>query len=73
MAVAPTDPHAQASFVLDKLEAAIKALGGRGLADVVRTRIYVKRLADWEVIAREHGRRWAIEALLLIYPLIHYC
>ncbi|HKJ86736.1 MAG TPA: aldo/keto reductase [Spirochaetia bacterium] len=53
------DPKAQADFCLDKIEAAIEALGGR-LTDVVRTRIYVPEIArDWEPIARVHGRRLA--------------
>lgn len=57
LAVAPTDAQAQACFVLDKVESSVKALGGQ-LSDIVRTRIYVKRIEDWEVVAREHGRRF---------------
>ena len=34
------DAFAQAVFILDKIEAAIRALGGR-IEDVVRTRMYV--------------------------------
>ena len=52
------DPAAQAHFVIDKLGAAIESLGGR-LEDVVRTRVYVNDLADWEPIARAHGERFA--------------
>ena len=37
--------------------AAIEALGGR-LRDVVRTRVYVRRLEDWEAVARVHGERF---------------
>lgn len=58
MAVAVGDAQAQATFVLDKLEGAIKALGGAGLQDVCRTRIYVRSLDHWEPVAREHGRRF---------------
>ena len=32
-------------------------LGGR-LRDVVRTRVYVRRLEDWEAVARVHGERF---------------
>lgn len=56
-AVAPGDAAAQARFVLDKIERAIEALGGR-LRDVVRTRVYVRRLEDWEAVARVHGERF---------------
>jgi enamine deaminase RidA (YjgF/YER057c/UK114 family) len=56
-AVAPGDAAAQATFILDKIERAIEALGGR-LRDVVRTRVYVRRLEDWEAVARVHGARF---------------
>ena len=53
-----SDAAAQAHFVIDKIEAAIDSLGGT-LADVVRTRIFVNDLKDWEVVARAHGERFA--------------
>ena len=53
----PGDAAAQAGFILDKIERAIRSLGGR-LADVVRTRVYVRRLEDWEAVARVHGERF---------------
>ncbi len=52
------DPAAQTHFVIDKIEAAITALGGR-LEDVVRTRVFVNDIADWEPVARAHGVRFA--------------
>jgi enamine deaminase RidA (YjgF/YER057c/UK114 family) len=55
--VAPGNAAAQARFILDRIERAIEALGGR-LCDVVRTRVYVRRLEDWEVVARVHGERF---------------
>lgn len=51
------DPASQTHFVIDKIEGAIEALGGR-LEDVVRTRIFVPELADWEPVARAHGHRF---------------
>ncbi len=51
------DPAAQARMILDKIEAAIHALGGT-LRDVVRTRVYVSDLAHWEPVARVHGERF---------------
>lgn len=52
-----TDPAAQAHFVIDKIEGAIQSLGGR-LEDVVRTRVYIQRMDDWEAISRAHGARF---------------
>ncbi|MEO7051112.1 MAG: aldo/keto reductase [Rhodanobacter sp.] len=52
-----TDPAAQMHFVIDKIEGAIQSLGG-GLQDVVRTRVFVSNIADWEPIARVHGERF---------------
>jgi aryl-alcohol dehydrogenase-like predicted oxidoreductase/enamine deaminase RidA (YjgF/YER057c/UK114 family) len=51
------DPVAQTHFVIDKIEGALQSLGGR-LDQVVRTRIYVRHLADWEPVARAHGERF---------------
>ena len=52
-----TDAAAQAHFVIDKLEAAITSLGG-SLTDVVRTRVFVNDINDWEPVARAHGNRF---------------
>ena len=51
------DPAAQAHFVIDKIEGALQSLGGK-LEDVVRTRIFIKNISDWEAIARAHGERF---------------
>ncbi len=51
------DAYAQATHVLDKIEGAIRSLGGT-LEEVVRTRIYVPRTEDWEPVARAHGERF---------------
>ena len=53
-----TDAGAQAHFAIDKISGAIESLGGR-LADVVRTRVFVKEISDWEAVARAHGERFA--------------
>jgi aryl-alcohol dehydrogenase-like predicted oxidoreductase/enamine deaminase RidA (YjgF/YER057c/UK114 family) len=52
------DAAAQMHFVIDKIEGALQSLGAR-LEDVVRTRVFVARLADWEAVARVHGERFA--------------
>ncbi|MFK7810911.1 MAG: aldo/keto reductase [Maribacter sp.] len=51
------DAAAQTHFVIDKIEGAIESLGGT-LSDVVRTRIFVNNLEDWEPVARAHGDRF---------------
>jgi enamine deaminase RidA (YjgF/YER057c/UK114 family) len=56
--VGPGDAGAQATFILDKIAAALRPLGGT-LADVVRTRIYLKDVGDWEAVSRAHGRVFA--------------
>jgi len=56
-AIGGTDPAAQTHFVIDKLQGALESLGGR-LEDVVRTRVFVRRIQDWEAVARAHGERF---------------
>jgi aryl-alcohol dehydrogenase-like predicted oxidoreductase/enamine deaminase RidA (YjgF/YER057c/UK114 family) len=56
-AIGGNDPAAQAHFVIDKIEGAIQSLGGT-LNDVVRTRIFIRNINDWEPIARAHGERF---------------
>src|SRR5262249_32330866 len=53
--VCPGDPAGQAVYILDKIAASLSALGG-GLADVVRTRIYLRDADQWEAVSRVHGR-----------------
>jgi enamine deaminase RidA (YjgF/YER057c/UK114 family) len=56
-AIGGADPAAQLHFVIDKIEGALNSLGA-GLQDVIRTRLYVRRLTDWEAVARAHGERF---------------
>lgn len=53
--VAPDDAGAQTTYVLDKILAAISALGGKA-EDVVRTRVYLRDAADCEAVSLAHGR-----------------
>jgi len=52
-----SDPVAQFHFAVDKIEGSIMSLGGE-LRDVVRTRVFIRNLDDWEPIARAHGERF---------------
>lgn len=54
-AVAPGDAGAQATYILDRIVAAVTALGGRA-EDVVRTRIYITDEADVLAVSAAHGR-----------------
>jgi aryl-alcohol dehydrogenase-like predicted oxidoreductase/enamine deaminase RidA (YjgF/YER057c/UK114 family) len=53
--VCPGDPAGQTVYILDKIAASLSALGA-SLADVIRTRIYVRDADQWEPVARVHGR-----------------
>jgi enamine deaminase RidA (YjgF/YER057c/UK114 family) len=50
----PAGAAAQTRRALEIIQAAIEALGGR-LSDVVRTRIFVTDISEWEAVGKVHG------------------
>jgi diketogulonate reductase-like aldo/keto reductase/enamine deaminase RidA (YjgF/YER057c/UK114 family) len=71
--VGPGDAAAQAVYILDKIAASLGALGGR-LEDVVRTRVYLQNVNDWQAVSNVHGRYFAdirpVNTLLQVAALV---
>lgn len=56
--VAPGEVYAQASFILSKIERALRELGAT-LRDVVRTRTYLVDMSRFDDFARAHREAFA--------------
>jgi len=52
--VGADDPYRQTMFILNKIEKALQDAGAE-LKDVVRTRMFVTDVTDWDEIGRAHG------------------
>jgi enamine deaminase RidA (YjgF/YER057c/UK114 family) len=57
-AVGGADIRAQTREAIRRIEAALAQVGA-GLADVVRTRIFVTDISRWEEVGRAHGEFFA--------------
>ncbi len=52
--VGPNDPYAQTVFIIQKIERALNEAGA-SLRDVVRTRLFVTDIRQWEAVAKAHA------------------
>ncbi len=75
MTVAVGDSYQQAAYALKKIEAALAEVGAK-LSDVVRTRMYVTDISQWDAIGKAHGEAFAginpaatmVEVKMLVNP-----
>jgi enamine deaminase RidA (YjgF/YER057c/UK114 family) len=70
----PGEAGPQARMIFEKIARAL-AEAGASLSDVVRTRIYLTHLEDWEAVGKEHqavfGEIRPAATLVIVTGLIH--
>lgn len=56
---APTSAYHQTLAIIEIIKSSIEAAGGQ-LSDIVRTRIYVTDIEDWQSVSKAHGQYFGI-------------
>jgi enamine deaminase RidA (YjgF/YER057c/UK114 family) len=56
--IVPGGAYAQARQAIENLQTALAAVGG-SLADVIRTRVFIVDITEWEAVARAHCEAFA--------------
>ena len=56
--IVPGGAYAQARQAIENLQTALAAVGG-SLADVIRTRVFIVDMTEWEAVARAHCEAFA--------------
>lgn len=68
------DPYMQSIFILSKIEASLKQLGA-SKKDIVRTRMFVTNIEEWEEVGRAHGEFFEginpVTTMVEVAKLIH--
>lgn len=57
-ALHPGDAEGQTRVILERIGEALTEVGA-SLGDVIETRVFLKRMADWEAVGRAHGAIFA--------------
>jgi enamine deaminase RidA (YjgF/YER057c/UK114 family) len=73
-AVAPGDPYAQTAHALGLVADAL-AEAGASVEDVIRTRLFVTDIDDWEAVGRAHGEMFGdvrpVATMVEVSALVH--
>lgn len=70
----PGDAYSQTLCILEIIEKALQGCGAT-MKDVVRTRVYLKHIHDWELVGKAHGYYFKdikpASTMLAVADLIH--
>lgn len=54
----PNDAYGQTKYIFEEIEKAVKQLGAT-YEDVIRTRVFMTNIDDWQQVAKAHGEFFA--------------